>query len=77
MLNRGLPALESFAAGETIRITEEGYIKGDSLVVKVLDSADTVCAVIKNGVDLGVKVATLGGYSFRTGAVGDDSLEGY
>ena len=31
----------------------------------MLDACETVCAVIKNGVALGVNIAIIGGYSFR------------
>jgi len=77
MDNKGLVFYVSFEKHETVKIIENGHELGVCTELGVLDAADTVCAVIKNGVDLGVKVATLGGYSFRTGQVGDESLEGY
>lgn len=76
MSNRGLDAISSFAKGQTVKIHEDGATLGDFQELQVVDSADTVCAVIKNGVDLGVKIATLGGYSFRQGQLSDESLEG-
>jgi chaperonin GroEL len=56
---------EMFTKGETIQISETGVTFGDAVELGVLDSTDTVCAIIKNGVELGVKIATLGGYSLR------------
>jgi len=52
-------------AGKTSAIID-GQIKYvDAVDARVLDSVDTVCAVIQNGVQLGVSIATIGGYSFR------------
>ena len=53
--------------GQTVKIDEDAldYSYGDAKTLNVLDACETVCAVIKNGVSLGVKVATLGGYSYR------------
>lgn len=51
--------------GKALSITRDGIIHGDAVELNVLDACDTVCAAIKNGVSLGVKVATIGGYSFR------------
>lgn len=68
MRNRGLVPLKGFEKGQTVKIADDTAVTGDAMMLGVLDSADTVCAVIKNGVDLGVKVATLGGYSLRASA---------
>lgn len=38
---------------------------GNAVELGVLDACETVCAVIKNGVALGVNIAIIGGYSFR------------
>jgi hypothetical protein len=51
--------------GESVRIGDEIAVRGQAMMIKVLDATETVCAVIKNGVDLGIRVATLGGYSLR------------
>lgn len=53
--------------GKSVRIAKDGLSAehGDALELDVLDACETVCAVIQNGVALGVKIATLGGYSFR------------
>jgi chaperonin GroEL len=61
--------------GKTISITNDGIIHGDAVELNVLDACDTVCAVIKNGVSLGVKVATIGGYSFRDQETGGNDHE--
>jgi hypothetical protein len=63
------PEIDGSRKGYTVKLAED--IDGASTTVgpvselKVYDSADTVCAVIKNGVDLGVRIAILGGYSLR------------
>lgn len=77
MTNRGLAPFKSFEKGQTACITEYGVEVGDCMSVKVMDATETVCAVIQNGVELGVKVATLGGYSFRQGNADGSELEGY
>lgn len=66
MINRGHRPLEVFEEGQTAYIGDDEVVRvGDCQILRVMDSCDTVCAVIKNGVALGVKVATLGGYSLR------------
>lgn len=67
MRNYGVDPDSGFrpASGETYGITEDGVQKGNAYEQDVLDSCETVCAVIKNGVSLGVKIATIGGYMFR------------
>lgn len=47
------------------KLTKAGVEFGDPVELGVLDSAETVCAVIKNGVKLGCSLAILGGYSYR------------
>jgi len=75
MANRGVNPVPSFEQGETVYISESGAVKGDCKLLKVMDACDTVCAVIKNGVSLGVKIATLGGYSLRVqGASGQNDM---
>lgn len=49
--------------GQTVSLTNLEL--GDAREIGVLDATETVCAVIKNGVNLGVKIATMGGYSYR------------
>jgi chaperonin GroEL (HSP60 family) len=46
-------------------LTKDGLKIGDAMELGVLDSYKTVAAVIKNGVSLGVYIATIGGYCFR------------
>ena len=62
--------------GQTLRLSEDedNIVEGDAIELGILDATDTVCAVIKNGVDLGIKIAILGGYSLRgnIGAVIDE-----
>jgi chaperonin GroEL len=50
--------------GMTTAITEDSisYIKAYD--AGILDACETVCSVIKNGVDLGIRIATVGGYFF-------------
>lgn len=47
------------------KLTRSAIEFGDAVKLGVLDACETVCAVIKNGVALGTKIAILGGYSFR------------
>lgn len=54
------------ARGRGYKITKDAIEYGDAEELGVLDSCDTVCSVLKNGVDLGVKLATSGGFFFRT-----------
>ena len=63
MSNFGDKAETIFDKGQTCYIEEAGVTRGDFRDLGVMDAAETVCAVIKNGVDLGILVATLGGYS--------------
>ena len=53
--------------GNAIKIDGQSMtvIYGDAQELDILDAAETVCAVIKNGVSLGVQIATLGGYAYR------------
>jgi len=54
--------------GNTVKVDSETMTikEGNALEMDVLDACETVCAVIQNGVSLGVTIATLGGYSYRT-----------
>jgi chaperonin GroEL len=72
MANYGSSPLKSFIKGQTVRISEDGVSVGDFKEVNVMDAAETVCAVIRNGVDLGVEVATIGGYSLNDQSVLSD-----
>lgn len=67
LVNYGIEPNSDFIPlpGKTVSIGNDGIKHGDAVELNVLDACDTVCAVIKNGVSLGVKVATIGGYSFR------------
>lgn len=76
MENRGLPPVDAFDEGMTVSIREDGAVLGECEIVRVMDSCDTVTAVIKNGVDLGVKIATLGGYSLRDKSNGNNVGDG-
>jgi len=66
MENYGVDPITSFAAGETVCITDDGFAKGNFKELNLADSFETVAAVIKNGVELGVLLATLGGMSLTT-----------
>jgi len=63
MANYGASPLESFKRGDTAKIDDTGIVVGNFKELGVMDAAETICAVIKNGVDLGIEVATMGGYS--------------
>lgn len=67
MMNYGSEPMTNIGQnqGMTVVLDETGARIGEAEDVGVLDAADTICAVIKNGVDLGVKIAILGGYSLR------------
>ena len=58
--------IKKLKKGETVKITEEEAITGNALDLGILDATDTVCSVIKNGVELGIQIAILGGYSLRS-----------
>ena len=51
--------------GKSIHLENDGCTVVDAVEGAVLDSVDTVCSVIKNGVILGSSVALMGGYCFR------------
>lgn len=63
MENFGAEPVVQFEQGQTCRIDDNGAMMGNFQELGVMDAAETVCAVIKNGVELGILVATLGGYS--------------
>lgn len=52
--------------GQGVQISDNGVEVGPALKLGILDACETVCAVIRNGVSLGVKIATIGGYSYRS-----------
>lgn len=60
------PALK-FDGEQGYKIDKDNILVGSATELGVLDACETVCAVIKNGVSLGVNIATLGGFSFRLG----------
>jgi chaperonin GroEL (HSP60 family) len=63
MENYGATPLSSFDAAMTCKISDSGCVVGNFREIGVVDASETVQAVIKNGVELGILVATLGGYS--------------
>ncbi len=63
MENFGEKPVAKFEAGKTCYIDDNGVQYGDFQELGVMDACETVCAVMKNGVELGILVATLGGYS--------------
>lgn len=63
MQNFGEIPVSVFPIGQTCYIDDNGVAFGDFKDLGVMDAAETVCAVIRNGVELGLLVATLGGYS--------------
>lgn len=68
MENFGIPVdLSNPGPKEGVRINTQTLDteRGDAETLGVLDACETVCAVIKNGVDLGVKIATTGGFVYR------------
>jgi chaperonin GroEL len=56
-----------------LSLGDKGIKTGNAMELGVLDACETICAVIKNGVALGVTIATIGGYSFRDKEHSDDS----
>lgn len=72
MENYGAVPLSSFGSGETCRIGDDGCKTGNFREIGVVDAAETVCAVIRNGVELGILVATLGGYSLINRSIMDE-----
>jgi len=73
MNNFGLESMAHLSdKGTTVQLYEDSngaaqFKIGPASELSIYDAADTVCAVIKNGVDLGMKIAILGGYSLRDG----------
>lgn len=47
------------------KLSRSGVEFGPAIELGVLDACETVCAVIKNGVALGVNIALMGGFSYR------------
>lgn len=75
MINFGVDPIDKLipAVGASIKIDEDlGAIQGNAVDLDILDACETVCAVIKNGVALGVQIATLGGYSYRDRSFSND-----
>lgn len=66
--NYGVVPKDTFMppAGMGAALVDGNCLIGPALELRVLDAAETVAAVITNGVGLGVKIATMGGFSFRT-----------
>ena len=63
-----MDAIPETGKGQTVKITEDDtVIYGNAIDLGILDSTDTVCGVIKNGVELGIQIAILGGDSLRGG----------
>ena len=77
LMNFGMDSNKDFVPqkGKALSIGNTGVVYGDASELNVLDACDTVCAVIRNGVSLGVKVATIGGYSFRDQDSGGNDYE--
>lgn len=65
MGNFGGTPVDAPGAGWTCCIEGETTLMGDALQLGVLDAAETVYAVIRNGVALGLSIAQMGGYSYR------------
>lgn len=65
LTNYGIDYDDGFSPskGETVDLISGNIV--DATSISVLDACETVCSVIKNGVALGVKIATIGGYSYR------------
>lgn len=64
--NYGTDFTYDFGKGETVRISDEKVDVGSFIDLKIADSFDTVKSVLRNGVELGTLVATMGGYSLTT-----------
>jgi chaperonin GroEL len=66
MDNYGWNSKESFEAGETLKIDDDGVTPGNFIELSIADSVETVSSVIKNALELASLVATLGGLSLTT-----------
>ena len=67
MDNFGASSVRQFKAGQTVKIGEDETTHGDFRTLGISDAAETVCAVITNGVELGITIALLGGYCLSGG----------
>jgi chaperonin GroEL (HSP60 family) len=66
MDNYGADPKLSFEKGETVCLSDEGLSFGDFEKLELADSFESVASVIRNGVELGILVSTLGGMSLTT-----------
>lgn len=75
--NYGIEPNDNFVPtpGVGVSIKGDQVMTGDARQLGVLDATETVCAVINNGVSLGVKIATIGGYIFRNKDVAHPDVE--
>jgi chaperonin GroEL len=77
LMNYGVEPSKEFEPGKGIgvKLEDDNCKVGNAMDFGVLDACETVCAVIKNGVALGVNIATIGGYSYgdigREASMGD------
>ena len=62
MENWGGSSVSRFDAGQTVKIGEDSTTRGDFRKLGISDATETICAVITNGVELGITIALLGGY---------------
>lgn len=61
--------------GEGMYLSKKEVKRGDAATLRVMDACATVSSVIKNGVALGIKIAILGGYSYRDPTADVDDYE--
>lgn len=66
MDNYGADPKLSFERGETVCLSDDGLSFGDFEKLELADSVESVASVIRNGVELGILVSTLGGMSLTT-----------
>jgi len=66
-VNYGMPVDNELfpGVGHGISLSKEGVVYGNAFDLSVLDATETICSVIENGVQLGVRIATMGGYIYK------------
>ena len=66
MENYGEAGLLAFEKDQTVAITATGIEEGNYKLLKIADSFESIKSVIKNGVELGILVSTLGGFALTS-----------
>jgi chaperonin GroEL len=66
MANYGVAPKDHFDKGQTLAITSDGIVEGNFKDLQLADSVESIVAVIRNAVELGILVSTLGGFSLTS-----------